>query len=81
MVQKITLDLSDSAIQHAEAIAHRTGRPLEAVIADWVEWGAAHADLTALASTEQYLYTPLGGAETAQALYEFLKSQESTADR
>ncbi|MHB8628406.1 MAG: hypothetical protein ACYDBJ_15175 [Aggregatilineales bacterium] len=79
-MQKVTLDLPERAIQHAEEVAQRTGRSLEAVLANWIERGSAQEDLTSLVSTEHYLYTPLGGEDTAAALYEFLKSQERAAD-
>lgn len=79
-MQKVTLELSESAIQHADTVAQRTGRSLEAVLADWIEREALQDDATELLSTEQHLYTPLGGEDTAQVLYEFLQSKQHAKD-
>ena len=79
-MQKVTLELSDDVIQHADTVAQRTGRSLEAVLADWIEREALQDNTTHLLSAEQYLYTPLGGEDTAQALYEFLQSKQRAKD-
>lgn len=79
-VQKVTIELSENAIQRAEEIAQRTGRGLEAVLTDWIERGAVQSDLATLVSTEQYIYTPLGGEDTAEALSKFLQSKQRATD-
>ncbi len=80
MTRSITLDLSETIVHRAQETAERTGRSLELVLSDWIERGSEQDDLTnVLLQTEHHLYSPLGGEDTAQALLDYLKSQEDKA--
>jgi hypothetical protein len=77
MTQTVKLDLSDSVLRRAEETAQRTGRSIEAVLTEWIERASADENMALLTSdSELPIYTPFGGEDTAQALFEFLKREE-----
>ena len=77
MTERITLELSDATVQRAREVAQRTNRPLEAVLAEWIERASATADIFPLdASAIYHIYTPFGAEATAQSLLEMLRAED-----
>jgi len=77
MPQVVTLELPDSALRRAQQTAQRTGRSLESVLTEWIERAAADDIAPLIPDARLHVYTPFGGEDTAQARYEFLKSEEA----
>ncbi len=49
---------------------------------EWLEQDTLRDDIAPLvASTQYHVYTPLGGEDTAQALLDFLKAEESNTKK
>lgn len=71
MSQKVSLELPDSVMQRAGDAAFRSGRPVEEVLMEWLEWGATWSGKSA----EHYSYTPFfdEGGEVARGLQEMLR--------
>jgi hypothetical protein len=78
MPQTVTLELSDNTLRRAEETAQRTGRTLEAVLAEWIDRASANEAISHLTpDSNLHIYTPFGGEDTAQALFDFMKSEEA----
>ena len=71
MSQQITLDLPESVIEHAQILAKKEGRSVNAVLTEWIEQRV-------LGGSEQpILYpteTPYGNEEAAKIMQEMLQS-------
>lgn len=77
MTERVTLDLSDTTVQRAREVARRTNRPLEAILAEWIERASATVDIFPLETTATYpIYTPFGAEATAQSLLEMLRAED-----
>lgn len=78
MTERVTLELSDTTIQRAREVAQRTNRPLEEILAEWLERVSATADIFPLDTTTTYhIYTPFGAEATAQSLVELLHTEDN----
>lgn len=69
MSEIVTLELPDTFIQRAKAAAQQTGRPLEEVLVEWLERGAAASDDAAW--EEAVLTESLGNAIRADGSIDF----------
>jgi hypothetical protein len=77
MSQIFMVELSDSAVLRAREAAKRAGLSVEAMLSEWIERGGPVEETSELIlDTGHTIYTPQGGEDTAQALFEFLKSEE-----
>ena len=77
MTERITLELTDTTVQRAREVAQRTNRPVEAVLAEWVERASERADIFPLDPDVSYhIDTPFGAEATAQALLDMLRDQD-----
>jgi hypothetical protein len=75
MTERITLELSDTTVQRAREVARLTNRPLEAILAEWLEQASTTADIFPLDPAATYhIYTPFGAEATAQSLLELLRA-------
>jgi hypothetical protein len=80
MSERVTLEVSESVLQRAKEAAQRTGRPLEAVLADWLERGAAGEDVSPWLPRGAYpVFSPYGNEAAAQVLLDVLKAAEAEA--
>lgn len=80
MTERITLELSDTTVQRAREAAQQTQRPLEVVLAEWLERASATADIFPLDTKATYpIYTAFGAEATAQSLLKMLRT-ENDAD-
>lgn len=72
MSQRVSLDLPGSVMERAGETAARSGRPVEEVLTEWLEWAVAWSDKSA----EQVVYTPFfdEGGEVARGLQEMLRA-------
>ena len=68
MSKTIVLQLPDALVQRAELTAELTGRPLEIVLAEWLERSV---------ETVYHIYTPLGNEHLAEALMKYLEVEQS----
>jgi hypothetical protein len=75
MTERITLELSDTTIQRAKEVAQRTNRPLETILAEWIERISATVDIFPLDTTTYHIYTPFGAEATAESLLEMLRAK------
>ena len=77
MTEHITLELSDTTLQRAREAARQTNRPLEIVLAEWLERVSASVEIFPLDPNATYhIYTPFGAEATAQSLLEMLRSED-----
>ena len=81
----VTLELPEEVTRRAEEKARRTGRPLESVLTEWIERGAAGEDVAPLVpGTEYPIVTPYGNEAAARVLLDALKAADAadqTEDR
>jgi hypothetical protein len=78
MSKTITLELPESLAERAKEAAQRTNRPLETVLTEWMERGAASESIAPLIPGAEYpVYTPYGNEAAAKVLYEALKAAEA----
>jgi hypothetical protein len=81
----VTLELSEEVTRRARDAARRTGRHLEAVLAEWLERGAASEDTSPLVEGTDYpIFTPYRNEAAAQVLLDALGAAEAAnrdADR
>ena len=71
MTQKITLDLPESIVEKAQALAKRKGRSISALFVELIEQDAS------VGSTQSILYpteTPYGNEEAAKIMQEMIQS-------
>jgi hypothetical protein len=47
MSEQVTLEIPDDILQRAKETAEHTGRPLEAVLSEWLAWGAHESETEA----------------------------------
>ncbi len=65
MTEHITLELSDTTLQRAREAARQANRPLETVLAEWLERISASAEIFPLDQSAIYhIYTPFGAEAT-----------------
>jgi hypothetical protein len=77
MTERITLEVSDGTVRRAKEAAQQTNRPLEVVLADWLEQASATADISPLDPHITYrIDTPFGAEATAQSLLEMLRAAD-----
>jgi len=75
MAEAIMLELSDDVARQAREAAHRTGRQMEEVLADWIRCGAASEDTARLITDAEYpIYTPYGNEAAAHGLLDALNA-------
>ena len=80
MAEAVTLELSDDVVRQARESAHRTGRQIKDVLADWISRGAASDDTTRLVAGGSYpIYTPYGNEAATQGLLDALNAAEEAA--
>ncbi|MEP7285461.1 MAG: hypothetical protein ABI947_06810 [Chloroflexota bacterium] len=73
MTERITLELSDTTVRRAREVAQQTNRPVETILAEWLERASATADISPLdTNTTYHIYTPFGAEATAQSPLEML---------
>jgi hypothetical protein len=78
MTERITLELSDTTMQRAREVARQTNRPLEAILAEWLERSSIASDIYPLDLAETYhIYTPFGAEATARSLLELLNEDDN----
>jgi hypothetical protein len=77
MTEQVTLKVSDATLRRAREAAKQTNRPVESVLADWLESASAAADIYPLDPTATYhIYTPFGAEAPAQSLLEMLRTDD-----
>jgi hypothetical protein len=77
MTERITLEVSDATVQRAREAARQTNRPVEAVLAEWLERASATADILPLDTNATYaIHTPFGAEATAQSLLEIQRAED-----
>jgi hypothetical protein len=82
MAEAVTLHLPETVARHARATARRTGRPIEDVLTEWLEWVVTSEEATVPhAGLEYPLFTPYGNEAAAQALLDALASAELPESR
>jgi len=82
MTAKITLELPDSVIKRAQATAETSGQPLETILTEWLEQGAAHQSEYNLEASHEYpIYTPLESYEAARILEQMLREHQASKDQ
>ena len=73
MTERVTLELSDATVQRAREVARRTNRPVESILAEWIERASLTTDIFPLDPNATYhIYTPFGADATAKSLLEML---------
>ncbi len=79
MAEMFTIKLSDEATRRAQEAANRSGRSVEAILADWIERSALAEEYAPLLPGVEYpIYTPLGNEAAAAVLMELLKETKET---
>jgi hypothetical protein len=79
MTEQVTLEVSEATLRRAREAARQTHRPVESVLADWLESASAAADIYPLDPSATYhVYTPFGAEATAQSLLEMLRTEDDT---
>jgi hypothetical protein len=79
MTEHVTLELSEATVRRAREAARQTNRPIETVLAEWLERASASADIFPLdQNTIYHIYTPFGAEATAQSLLEMLRAEDDT---
>jgi hypothetical protein len=79
MTERVTLELTDVTVQRAREVAQQSNRPVEAILAEWLERAAARADIFPLDTDVTYhIYTPFVAEATAQSLLEMLRDEDDT---
>ncbi len=78
MTYVVSLELPDTIMKRVMEQADTTGRTAEEVLTEWIKQAVATSELLQ-PDVEYPVYTPLGGEETAQELWEYL--QENKAKR
>ncbi len=71
MSQQITLELPESIIEHAQALAKREGRSVSALLVEFIEHGIS------LGISQPLLYpteTPYGNEDAAKIMQEMIQS-------
>jgi len=77
MTERVTLELSESILQRARETAQQTKRPLETVLAEWLERAAELVDIYPLdTNTTYHIYTPFGAEATAQSMLDMLRAED-----
>jgi hypothetical protein len=77
MAEAVTLQLPDEVARLARATARRTGRPIEDVLTEWLEWVVTSENATTPRAAGEYpLFTPYGNEAAAQSLLDALASAE-----
>ena len=77
MTERVILELPDDTVRRARAAAQRTGRPLEAILTEWLEQASAAAEISPLVPDATYrIYTPFGCEATARSLLDMLQETE-----
>ena len=73
MNRTVTLDLPADLLDQADQVAQQSGRTLDAILAAWIQSGAASDPTTMFTpDVEYYIYTPQAGEGAAQVLEELL---------
>ncbi len=75
---RFTLELSEAVVQRAQEIADRTGRSVDLVLKEWLEWGAMQGE----EGVEHHIYAPFfdeSGA-LAQSLHEMVEAGSDRAE-
>jgi hypothetical protein len=72
MAITVTLELPDAVVDRAWEAARRTGRSLEAVLADWLGQAAALDEVGFQSGATYPVITPYGNEAAAQALLDAL---------
>ena len=73
MAQSVTLELPEELVNRAREAADASHRPVEAVLTEWLEWGASNQETTfVLSGAEYHIFTPYGNEKAAQILSDFL---------
>jgi hypothetical protein len=79
MVHTITLELPDTIMRHVIEQADITGRTAEEILTDWIKEAVSTPKVSLLQSDVEYpIYTPLGGEQTAQELWDYLQEIKAT---
>ena len=79
MTERVILELSDTTIRRAREAAQQTNRPVETVLAEWLERASASADIFPLDHQTTYrIDTPFGAEATAQSLLEMLRTENDS---
>ena len=77
MTERVTLELSDTTVRRAREAAQQTNRPLEAILAEWLDRVSEGADIFPLEPNTTYpIYTPFGAEATAQSLLEMRRAED-----
>ena len=76
MAQIVSLELPDGVIRRAADVAERAGRPIEAVLTEWLEWIAISQQTSDFLSGGTYpIYTPYDNEAAAQGLQDALDAE------
>ena len=77
MTEMFTIELSEEAARRAQETASRKGRPIEAVLSEWIERSALVEEFSPLILGVEYpIYTPVGNEAAAAVLMELLKETQ-----
>ncbi len=77
MAEMFTVELSEDAARRAQETASRQGRPVEAILSEWIERSALAEEFAPLVPGAEYpIYTPLGNEAAAAVLMELLKETQ-----
>ena len=81
MTEMFTIELSEETARRAQETANRTGRPIEAILSEWIERSALAEEFAPLIPGVEYpIYTPLGNEAAAAVLMELL-NETKEADK
>ena len=76
MPEVFTLTVSTETAERAHKVASQAGKPVEAVLSEWLDQAADNANAGALQADVQYqVWSPFNSTETALALQEFIDQQ------
>lgn len=77
MPEVVTVEVSEDVARRARETAQRTGRQIEAVLAEWLERGAASEDVSPIQAAVAYgVHTPYGNEAAARVLLDVLRAAD-----
>jgi len=82
MNRTVTLDLPAELLDQASEVAQQSGRTLAAILAAWLQSGAASEEAKILTPGAQYpIYTPYGDAGAGEVLHRLLREAKAEQEK
>jgi hypothetical protein len=82
MSEQFTVELSEETARRVQETANRSGRPVEAILSEWIERSALAEEFAPLLPGVEYpIYTPLGNEAAAAVLMELLKETQEADNK